>query len=110
MATAMPTSTFATRSTRASSTARATRCRRAASSGARAGESGADNPLASAVVRNVEEARAAVREQIEHGADWIKLFPARRLFVHADGTPQYVADLSDAGPAGSHRRDAQART
>jgi len=34
-----------------------------------------DNPLASTVVRSVEEARAAVREQIAHGADWIKLFP-----------------------------------
>jgi imidazolonepropionase-like amidohydrolase len=34
-----------------------------------------ENPLASTVVRSVEEARAAVREQIAHGADWIKLFP-----------------------------------
>ena len=34
-----------------------------------------DNPLASTVVRSVDEARAAVREQIAHGADWIKLFP-----------------------------------
>ena len=33
------------------------------------------NPLASTVVRSVEEGRAAVREQIGHGADWIKLFP-----------------------------------
>ena len=35
-----------------------------------------DNPLASTVVRSVEEARAAVRTQIGHGADWIKLYPA----------------------------------
>jgi imidazolonepropionase-like amidohydrolase len=35
-----------------------------------------DNPLASTVVRSVDDARAAVREQIAHGADWIKLFPA----------------------------------
>lgn len=34
-----------------------------------------DNPLASTVVRSVEDARAAVREQVSHGADWIKLFP-----------------------------------
>ena len=34
-----------------------------------------DNPLASTVVRSVDDARAAVREQIAHGADWIKLFP-----------------------------------
>src|SRR5258707_10668718 len=32
-----------------------------------------DNPLASTVVRSVEEARAAVRDHITHGADWIKL-------------------------------------
>ena len=31
------------------------------------------NPLAAAVVRSVDEARAAVREQIGRGADWIKL-------------------------------------
>jgi imidazolonepropionase-like amidohydrolase len=35
-----------------------------------------DNPLAAAVARSVKEARAAVRDQIAHGADWIKLFPA----------------------------------
>src|SRR6266550_2434415 len=34
-----------------------------------------DNPLASTVIRSPEEGRAAVREQIAHGADWIKLFP-----------------------------------
>lgn len=34
-----------------------------------------DNPLASTVVRSVDDARSAVREQIAHGADWIKLFP-----------------------------------
>src|SRR5712692_4298060 len=33
------------------------------------------NPLAPIVVRSVEEARAAVREEIGHGADWIKLYP-----------------------------------
>ena len=40
-----------------------------------ANPSAPDNPLASTVVRSVEDARAAVREQIAHGADWIKLFP-----------------------------------
>jgi len=48
------------------------------------------NPLASTVVRSVEEARAAVREQIEHGADWIKLFPAGNYSFDATGEPQYV--------------------
>src|ERR1700681_2709990 len=48
-----------------------------------------DNPLASTVVRSVEEARAAVREQIGHGADWIKLFPAGGYSFTATGKDQY---------------------
>jgi len=48
-----------------------------------------DNPLASAVVRSVEEARAAVRDQIGHGADWIKLFPAGAYSFTATGQAQY---------------------
>jgi imidazolonepropionase-like amidohydrolase len=48
-----------------------------------------DNPLASTVVRSVEEARAAVREQIAHGADWIKLFPAGPYSFTATGAVQY---------------------
>ena len=48
-----------------------------------------DNPLASAVVRSVEEARTAVREQIAHGADWIKLFPTGAYSFTATGEAQY---------------------
>ncbi len=48
-----------------------------------------DNPLASAVVRSVEEARAAVREQIGRGADWIKLFPTGAYSFTATGVAQY---------------------
>ena len=48
-----------------------------------------DNPLASTVVRSVEEARAAVREQIGRGADWIKLFPAGAYSFTATGQVQY---------------------
>jgi imidazolonepropionase-like amidohydrolase len=48
-----------------------------------------DNPLASTVVRSVEEARAAVREQIGHGADWIKLFPTGAYSFTAGGEAQY---------------------
>ncbi len=47
------------------------------------------NPLASAVVHSVEEGRAAVRDQIEHGADWIKLFPAGGYSFTPDGADQY---------------------
>jgi imidazolonepropionase-like amidohydrolase len=49
-----------------------------------------ENPLASKVVRSVEEARAAVREQIAHGADWIKLFPTGAYSFSPSGDPQYV--------------------
>ncbi|MBI3403258.1 MAG: amidohydrolase family protein [Acidobacteria bacterium] len=48
------------------------------------------NPLASTVVRSVEDARAAVREQIGHGADWIKLYPAGNYSFTATGEAQYV--------------------
>jgi imidazolonepropionase-like amidohydrolase len=48
------------------------------------------NPLASTVVRSIEEAKAAVREQIAHGADWIKLFPAGGYSFTATGQAQYV--------------------
>jgi imidazolonepropionase-like amidohydrolase len=48
------------------------------------------NPLASIVVRSVEDARAAVREHVEHGVDWIKLFPGGAYSFAADGEPQYV--------------------
>src|ERR1017187_5553979 len=34
-----------------------------------------DNPLDGQIVRSIEEGRAAVREQIGRGADWIKVYP-----------------------------------
>ena len=39
---------------------------------------------------DADEARAAVRDQIEHGADWIKLYPGGRLLVHTGRQGQYV--------------------
>ena len=48
------------------------------------------NPLAPIVVRAVDEARAAVREEISHGADWIKLYPAGAYSFTPDGKDQYV--------------------
>src|SRR5689334_22238255 len=48
------------------------------------------NPLASTVIRSAEEGRAAVRDQIAHGADWIKLFPTGAYSFNAAGQPQYV--------------------
>jgi len=49
-----------------------------------------DNPLASAVVRSAEEGRAAVRDQIAHGADWIKLYPAGAYSFSPTGEAQYI--------------------
>ena len=49
-----------------------------------------DNPLATTVIRNAEEGRAAVRDQIAHGADWIKLYPAGAYSFTLTGEPQYV--------------------
>jgi imidazolonepropionase-like amidohydrolase len=47
------------------------------------------NPLASTIIHNAEEGRAAVRDQIEHGADWIKLFPAGGYSFTPEGKDVY---------------------
>ena len=47
------------------------------------------NPLASTIVRSPEEGRAAVRDQIAHGADWIKLYPAGAYSFTSSGQDQY---------------------
>jgi imidazolonepropionase-like amidohydrolase len=47
-----------------------------------------ENPLAGTVVRSIEEARAAVREQIGRGADWIKLYPTGGYSFNAAGEVQ----------------------
>jgi imidazolonepropionase-like amidohydrolase len=49
-----------------------------------------NNPMAAAVVRTPEEARAAVRDQIEKGADWIKLYPAGAYSFTPTGSVNYV--------------------
>jgi imidazolonepropionase-like amidohydrolase len=49
-----------------------------------------DDPLASSVVRSEEEGRAAVRDQIAHGADWIKLYPAGAYSFAPTGEAKYV--------------------
>ena len=48
-----------------------------------------ENPLASTVVRSAEEARAAVRDQVAHGADWIKLYPAGAYSFSPSGKDEY---------------------
>jgi imidazolonepropionase-like amidohydrolase len=49
----------------------------------------AANPMTSSVVHSVEEGREAVREHIQHGADWIKLFPAGAYSFGPNGEDQY---------------------
>ena len=49
----------------------------------------APNPLDSIAVSSVEEARAAVREHVERGVDWIKLFPTGAYSFATTGQPQY---------------------
>jgi imidazolonepropionase-like amidohydrolase len=55
-----------------------------------ANPSSPDNPLASTVVRSVEDARAAVRAQIQGGADWIKLYPGGAYSFTPAGQAEYV--------------------
>ena len=49
-----------------------------------------NNPLAAAVVTTPDEARAAVRDQIGKGADWIKLYPAGAYSFTPTGSVNYV--------------------
>jgi len=49
-----------------------------------------NDPLASAVVRDESEARAAVRDQVEHGADWIKLYPGGAYSFKPNGETDFV--------------------
>jgi len=49
-----------------------------------------DDPLASTVVRSAEEGRAAVREHVAKGVDWIKLFPTGAYSFSPTGEAQYV--------------------
>jgi imidazolonepropionase-like amidohydrolase len=46
---------------------------------------GPENPLGGLVVRNEAEARAAVRDHVMHGVDWIKLFPSGSYGFNAQG-------------------------
>jgi imidazolonepropionase-like amidohydrolase len=48
-----------------------------------------NNPLASTVVGTVDEARAAVREHIQKGVDWIKLFPTGAYSFTPKGDAEY---------------------
>src|SRR5262249_5473032 len=51
-------------------------------------------PGASTPIHSVEEARAAVRDQIDHGADWIKLFPVGNYSFTPDGQLQFQVNYT----------------
>jgi imidazolonepropionase-like amidohydrolase len=48
------------------------------------------NPLDAILVGTADEARAAVREHVEHGVDWIKLYPTGGYSFTQTGEAQYV--------------------
>jgi hypothetical protein len=70
---------------------------------------GPASPLASIVMRSVEEARAAVREHIERGVDWIKLSPTGGYSFTATGEAQYQVTYPMPVFTGAGRRDASPR-
>ena len=59
------------------------------------------------IIDGVDEARKAVREQIGHGADWIKVYADRSYFVAKDGTlsstPTFNAEEMKAIVDEAHR-------
>jgi imidazolonepropionase-like amidohydrolase len=60
------------------------------------------------VVDGVEDGRKAVREQISHGADWIKVYSDRSYFVRSDGVlddiPTFTMDELRAIVDEAHRQ------
>ena len=53
-------------------------------------EATAGNPLASLRVHSAEEAGAAVREHVDRGVDWIKLYPGGAYAFLGSGEAKYV--------------------
>jgi imidazolonepropionase-like amidohydrolase len=64
-------------------------------------------PMGVQIVDGAENARKAVREQIAHGADWIKFYADRSYFVQKDGTlssiPTFTLDEAKAIVDEAHR-------
>jgi imidazolonepropionase-like amidohydrolase len=64
-------------------------------------------PMGVQIVDGVENARKAVREQIGHGADWIKVYADRSYFVTKEGTlssiPTFTPEEMKAIVDESHR-------
>jgi imidazolonepropionase-like amidohydrolase len=51
---------------------------------------GPENPLDYQMIRSADEGRAAVREQVSKGVDWIKLFPTGAYSFSPNGEAQYL--------------------
>ena len=47
-------------------------------------------------ITGADEARRAVREQIEHGADWIKIYADRGYVMQPDGSYRALSNFTDA--------------
>ena len=47
-------------------------------------------------ITGADEARRAVREQIEHGADWIKIYADRGYIMQPDGSYRALSNFTDA--------------
>ncbi len=64
-------------------------------------------PMGVQIVDGAENGRKAVREQIAHGADWIKVYADRAYFVQKDGTlssiPTFTFDEMKAIVDEAHR-------
>lgn len=64
-------------------------------------------PMGVQIVDGVEGGRKAVREQIAHGADWIKVYADRAYFVAKDGslssTPTFTSEEMKAIVEEAHR-------
>ncbi len=64
-------------------------------------------PMGVQIVDGADSARKAVREQIAHGADWIKVYADRAYFVNKDGTlsstPTFNAEEMKAIVEEAHR-------
>src|SRR5258706_865854 len=64
-------------------------------------------PMGVQIVDGADQARKAVREQIGHGADWIKVYADRSYFVAKDGTlsstPTFNAEEMKAIVEEAHR-------
>jgi imidazolonepropionase-like amidohydrolase len=65
------------------------------------------HPMGVQIVDGVEGGRKAVREQIAHGADWIKVYADRSYFVQKDGnlssTPTFTLEEMKAIVDEAHR-------